>query len=273
MLINIVFEGGGIKGIAYVGVLRFLEERGIRIFQAGGTSVGALFASLIAAGYTSYEIENIIDNFNVDILTPEIKEKPINRIIKTVKSKGIYNINQLESYLENILKQKGKVRFRDLKFGDRYLLKVITTEIKTKRMLILPDDLRDLRYDPDQFPIAKAVVMSSTIPIFYTPYAIGQYRFLDGGVTNNFPINLFSDSHLPTLGFRLNTSKDPKIIRKYQKKIFKVDNELNLEQFNVIDINTFGIKATDFHKGLAFKQNLINSGYNSMRKFFYENIS
>ncbi|HEY8395261.1 MAG TPA: patatin-like phospholipase family protein, partial [Bacilli bacterium] len=69
MKINAVFEGGGIKGLAYVGVMRFLEKRGFQFNKVGGTSVGAVFAALIAAGYNSYEIEELINEFNPSIIT------------------------------------------------------------------------------------------------------------------------------------------------------------------------------------------------------------
>ena len=57
MFVNVAFEGGGIKGLAYVGAIRYLEKRGYRIFRASGTSVGSIFASLAVAGYNSFEIE------------------------------------------------------------------------------------------------------------------------------------------------------------------------------------------------------------------------
>ena len=59
---NLVFEGGGVKGIAYAGALQVLTDRGImpQIKQVAGTSAGAITATLLALGYTAGEIKPII---------------------------------------------------------------------------------------------------------------------------------------------------------------------------------------------------------------------
>ena len=57
-----IFEGGGVKGIAHIGALRALEERGFFCKKASGTSVGAIIASLVVAGYSSIELTNILFN-------------------------------------------------------------------------------------------------------------------------------------------------------------------------------------------------------------------
>jgi len=63
---NLVFEGGGVKGIAYVGALQVLEERGILpgIQRVGGTSAGAITALLLGLGYALSEIEKILRELN-----------------------------------------------------------------------------------------------------------------------------------------------------------------------------------------------------------------
>ena len=63
---NLVFEGGGVKGIAYVGAMQILEEKGILtdIQRVGGTSVGAINALLFALGYDNNEQRNIMWKLN-----------------------------------------------------------------------------------------------------------------------------------------------------------------------------------------------------------------
>ena len=60
--INLILQGGGIKGLAYIGALRYLEEKNYQIEYISGTSIGAILGALVASGYNSYELENIIDN-------------------------------------------------------------------------------------------------------------------------------------------------------------------------------------------------------------------
>ena len=66
MFVNVAFEGGGIKGLAYIGAIKCLEDYGIKIFKASGTSVGSIFASLVVAGYKSFELEEIIEQIDVN---------------------------------------------------------------------------------------------------------------------------------------------------------------------------------------------------------------
>ncbi len=54
-----LFGGGAIRGLAYVGATRALEELGIEYDIIGGSSVGSILAALIACGYKSYELENL----------------------------------------------------------------------------------------------------------------------------------------------------------------------------------------------------------------------
>ncbi len=63
---NLIFEGGGVKGIAYVGAIKLLEEKGIisNIVRVGGTSAGAINALLVGLGYTSAQTLNIMNKLN-----------------------------------------------------------------------------------------------------------------------------------------------------------------------------------------------------------------
>src|SRR5438270_13405324 len=58
--VDLVFEGGGVKGIALVGALSVLEEQGFQFQNLAGTSAGAVVATLVAAGYKATEIRDIV---------------------------------------------------------------------------------------------------------------------------------------------------------------------------------------------------------------------
>lgn len=63
---NLVFEGGGVKGIAYVGAMKVLEKEGIlkNIKRVGGTSAGSINAVLLAAGFSNQEILKIMNELD-----------------------------------------------------------------------------------------------------------------------------------------------------------------------------------------------------------------
>ena len=62
-----LFGGGAIRGMAYIGTIRALEELGIEYDIIGGSSVGAIIAALVANGYKSYELENLFMKVNFDL--------------------------------------------------------------------------------------------------------------------------------------------------------------------------------------------------------------
>ena len=253
--INIAFESGGIKGLAYVGVIRYLEERGYRVFKASGTSVGAIFASLLIAGYKSKEIEQIINNINVCEIVK------LNSLREGIKSKGINNISPLESKLESILSKKNIKTFNDLKYGDDYRLKIIVTDNKTKETVILPNDLVKYGINKDTFKVARAIAMSCSIPLVYSEYRIGKNCFVDGGATYRFPLEVVIDGVRPVLGVRLVRNK--KFILDFiQNRIYKTKkNCLKNNNVVVLEIEINDLKATQFSKGLELRNNLYKIGY------------
>lgn len=64
MKIDGVFEGGGVRGIAHVGAICALNERGYSFERVAGTSAGAIIAALLAAGYSCTELKDIISTLD-----------------------------------------------------------------------------------------------------------------------------------------------------------------------------------------------------------------
>ena len=64
---TVLFGGGAIRGLAYVGTLRALEELGIEYDIIGGSSVGSILAVLLSCGYKSYELENLFMKINFEL--------------------------------------------------------------------------------------------------------------------------------------------------------------------------------------------------------------
>lgn len=248
--INLILQGGGIKGLAYIGALRCFEENNYMIKNVAGTSVGAIIGSLIIAGYNSYELENIINSLNINNLLMR------NTIEAKIKNKGIYSINNLENILEKLLLKKNIRCFKDIKVGKYYKATFISTSLKYKRIFVLPYDLKKINIDPDSFSVAKAAVMSASIPIFYEPCKVNNDYFFDGGISDNFPTWCFKEAIALKLG-----SENEGILKLKQKLFGKINNDTKIEEIN---INIKGYKATDFYKGLEQKYDLYNRGYCSV---------
>ena len=61
MKVDAVFEGGGVRGIAFVGAVCYLEEHGYEWVNLAGTSAGSIIAAFLAAGYSEREIKAELD--------------------------------------------------------------------------------------------------------------------------------------------------------------------------------------------------------------------
>ena len=216
--VNAVFEGGGVKGIALVGAISVIEEAGYAFECVAGTSAGAIVAALLAVGYTAREMKAILEGLNYHELkdTSRIDRFGIfGQLLSIGLEYGIYEGNYFETWLGNLVAAKGKATFGDIKTDHPkypYPLQLIATDLTDQRLLVLPRDLALFGIEPDMFPIAKAVRMSMSIPVFFEPAQLKDkdgsvHIIVDGGVLSNYPIWLLDDGACeppyPTFGFKL----------------------------------------------------------------------
>ncbi|MBI4133573.1 patatin-like phospholipase family protein [Candidatus Uhrbacteria bacterium] len=191
---NLVFEGGGVKGIAYVGALDVLEKKGIlpSITRVGGASAGAINALLLGLGYTCNEMLSILKQLDFRNFLDDdwgvIRDT--NRLFTQY---GIYKgdffrawagdliarkLNNREATFWDAVSGTGKGHCRDMYF--------ITTNLSTGF-----SEVYSCEHTP-RVTLADAVRMSMSIPLLFA--AVRNIRsdvFVDGGVLDNYPIKLF----------------------------------------------------------------------------------
>jgi len=125
---NLVFEGAGIRGIAYAGVLKSLEEHKLssNIEKVGGTSAGAIFSLLYALGYTSEEMIEVISNTKFRKFN-DGKFIFIGGFFRTKDKYGWYRGNEFKEWLGDLIEEKtnnSDISFEDLHnkgFKDLYV--------------------------------------------------------------------------------------------------------------------------------------------------------
>lgn len=213
---DVVFEGGGVKGIAFVGAIEVMESKGYVWKRLAGTSAGSIVAALLACGYRSSEIKALMNSLDYNQLLGRswMNQLPIlNKTVLLMMKSGIYSNHVLERIVEKWLENKGIRYFGDLPEGK---LSIIASNISNGKMVVFPDDLPDYGLSPSQFSIAAAVRISTTLPYFFQPYLWKTpldkrpYYLLDGGLLSNYPIWLFDVSgepRWPTFGFRLSSRR------------------------------------------------------------------
>ncbi len=205
--VDLVFEGGGVKGIGLAGALATLEERGYAPQNVAGTSAGAITAALLAAGYSAAELREIIielDYRQFQDRAWEDKVPLIERSLSLLLDLGIYEGERFLAWIREQLEAKGVRTFADLVHPDfaddpryRSRLQVIASDVTTHELLVLPRDAAKLGVEPDELDVALAVRMSMSIPVFFEPARFqnpktGQsHVIVDGGMLSNFPVWLF----------------------------------------------------------------------------------
>ncbi|MFS0822780.1 patatin-like phospholipase family protein [Bacillus sp. 1P02SD] len=229
MLIDGVFSGGGIKGFALIGAYQAIEERGLAFKRMAGTSAGSLIAALIAAGYTSSEIIDLMEELDLGDFLDQRKAllpTPLAKWLLLYWRLGLYKGDMLEKWIYQKLRAKGVVTFQNLPPGR---LRIIASDLTNGRIIVLPDDLERYGIHPSSFPVAKAVRMSCSLPYFFEPVRLKDYQgntiVVDGGVLSNFPIWLFDEEKMlkkrPVLGIKLSGNSQ-------QQKQNKIHNAIDM---------------------------------------------
>lgn len=229
---NLVFEGAGIRGIAYCGAMQELQNRQLLagIEKVGGTSAGAIVALCVSLGYSAQEISDLL-------YTTDFKKFNDGRfffaggIHRMNNYFGWYRGQQFTRWLENIIAQKTNnpdISFEELHnrgFKDLY---VTATVLNEQKMVVLS------RKSYPRMRVKDAVRISARIPLYFEAVFVDQegavFRsprnrqglniMIDGGFVANFPIRIFDSienasgkqsviANNATLGFRIDS--DPQI--------------------------------------------------------------
>lgn len=221
---DLVLEGGGVRGIALVGALEVLEERGYIFNRVAGTSAGAIVAALVAAEIPTKELAGIIRELNYRKFQdgPAICRYRVVQIAMFTIWKGAFRGDYLKTWLHQQLKTRGKETFGHLSYEDKgramdpakaYKLTVTASDLSGGNLRFLPQDYNVFGRERDLQSVAEAVRASMSIPIFYRPvrWKDGEGRkawLVDGGMLSNFPIGIFDTEpgvkpRWPTFGIKL----------------------------------------------------------------------
>jgi NTE family protein len=186
---NLVFEGGGVKGIAYLGAMQVLEKKRIlpNIRRIGGTSVGAINAVLLSLGFSNQEQKDIFWKLDFDDFLDATWLIP--NVIRVLDRYGWYKGDAFHEWICGLVKEKmgtQNATFEDLKEANKPDLYVYGTNLSTHF-----SEIFSIERTP-AMPIADAVRISMSLPLFFQAVRNGRKDvYVDGGVLNNYPVKLF----------------------------------------------------------------------------------
>lgn len=188
MKVGLVLSGGGIRGIAHLGVLQALTEAGIKFCKVSGTSAGSIVGSLYCQGVEPYDILQIF-----------LKTKLYKFLRPAFKTPGLLSLDRTRSLFLEYLPHDS---FEGLKIP----MVIAVTDFSEGRLVYLSSG-----------KLIEAILASSSIPGVFKPIMIDGKMYVDGGVLNNFPIEPVrndcdfiigsSCNHLPVVDKIVNTRK------------------------------------------------------------------
>ena len=185
---NLVIEGGGVLGIAYVGAIKALENYGImsNITNYAGASAGAIIAGALACGADSKYIEDIMSHMNFKKFIDYGSK--VRAVYNTLYHNGACPGDYFSGWYEDIILQltgNGKITLQQVhnKFGGRLVISVVNI---SKRVV----EFWDYKNKPDM-PLVVAVRASMSIPGIFMPVEISGDLYIDGGTLCNYPIKAF----------------------------------------------------------------------------------
>lgn len=188
---GLTLSGGGAKGAAHIGVLKAIEERGINIDIISGTSAGAIVGSLYAHGYTSDEILEFYLSTSI-----------FKAGFLTWKKAGILNTDAIGKLLEPLIKVDS---FESLKIP----MFIVATDVEHARQRVFHSG-----------PLIKPILASSSFPGIFAPVKINDGLYSDGGILNNFPVELIRQKCNHLIG--VNVQKVDYVDRRKLKSTFSL---------------------------------------------------
>ncbi|MEA2031079.1 MAG: patatin-like phospholipase family protein [candidate division Zixibacteria bacterium] len=162
--VGLALGSGAARGLAHIGVLKYLEENSIDVGWIAGSSIGALVGAAYAVGISSHEMIQIIEHLDWKFM--------VKHFSPTFATRGMVSGHSLTSFFHSLL---GDAKIEDLKIPFR----AVATDIHTgERVVISKGSLVD------------AVRASISIPVIFQPIRIAQRTLVDGGLVDPVPVEV-----------------------------------------------------------------------------------
>lgn len=172
---GLILSGGAVRGFAHIGILQALNEHHIFPDIISSVSAGSIVSSFYADGYSPGEIRSLF------------RSKRIFEIIHISSPKqSLFDIRRLKKILDEHLRAK---YIQDLQIP----LFITATNYNTGK----PEYFHSGR-------LSERIIASSSIPVLFRPQKIGQFYYIDGGITDNFPVEPLSGKCDRLIGAHVN---------------------------------------------------------------------
>ncbi len=189
--VGVVLSGGGAKGLAHIGVLKQIEEAGIKIDYIGGTSMGAIVGGLYASGYNAHQLDSIFDVVDFEKLIQDDIPR---------SAKSFHERHDDEKFALSLPFDNFKVSFPSAlsKGQNVYNLFIKLThhveetsdfaKLNTPFFCVATDAEKGEAIILDKGCLPEAITASGALPSLFSPVILEDQLLIDGGVVNNYPV-------------------------------------------------------------------------------------
>jgi NTE family protein len=275
--VGLVLSGGAAKGIAHIGVLKVLEEAGLKIDYIGGTSMGSIVGGLYAIGYDADSLQKLVVTRDWDKLLSDdisrrdlsIEEKPdydrffVSFPLEERKVKlpaGVVTGQNIENQFSELCAHIYSIRdFNE--FQIPYVC--IATDVETGKEMVFR-----------QGYLPSCMRASMAIPSLFTPMEIDGKYYTDGGVVNNFPVDQVKAMGADILigvdvGFQPKSAEDNiNFINVIEQTVFMASSERTEANRDLCDIYIKPDLAGYNSRSFTDSDSLITRGERAARKYF-----
>ena len=164
--IGLALGGGGIRGLAHIGILKVLEQEGIPIHYIAGTSMGGIIAAAYGAGLSAAHLE-------AEVLRLGRFDQLIKLADWRFSRKGLIPGKQIHAYFAELV--GSDLTFADLKFP----IALVAVDLDRGYQVILSEGL-----------VIDAMRATMSVPGVFVPVNQNNRRLVDGGILNNVPTNV-----------------------------------------------------------------------------------
>lgn len=221
--VGVVLGGGGAKGAAHIGVLKYIEEMGIPVDYVAGTSMGSIIGGFYALGYTPDELTELISGMNwseyignkIDrsMMSEEMRQRnstlmlqvpfsdeslfdhnPNSKFISQLPSAYVNNSSLVNLFNDLCVGYQEEMDFNDLPIP----FACVATDMITGKEVVLRSG-----------SVPTAMRASMAIPGVFSPVIIDDKVLVDGGLVNNFPADVLREMGADIIiGIEVASTKD-----------------------------------------------------------------
>ena len=273
---NLVFEGGGVKGIAYGGALVQLREMGIlqKIERVAGASAGAIIATLVAVGYSAQEVSNIIAQTNFKNFADSDRGF-IRDIIRLIRHYGWFKGDKFTDWIGELIATRTKnehTTFQEL-HENRSVCNALDLYIIGSNLSQQTVEIYSHETTP-AMEIRDAVRISMSIPFYFQCVSRNKEVLVDGGVTCNYPIDAFDHTKYlanPENGEHVDYNTSEGFVFNHETLGFRLDAYNVKEQSmktasnipkDIEDIFDYSWAVIDFMSQMAHRLHLHKNDWN-----------